>query len=133
MDQEKIDFNLNYLNDDMEFEIDKTAITAALSSILENAVDACLERKDKSVPPQIDLELNHEGNYLVIQIQDNGKGLDPGQQEKIFNLFYSEKGNKGTGLGLFIAQRSVRQHNGTIQVESEPGRFTRFTIRLPVT
>ena len=49
----------------------------------------------------------------------------------MFSLFYSDKGNKGTGLGLFIAQRSVKKHQGVIHIDSIPGEFTEFTIAIP--
>ena len=53
--------------------------------------------------------------------------------EKIFTPFFSSKGNKGTGLGLFIANKIVEQHGGKIIVKSTPGHETRFTIRIPKT
>jgi len=59
-----------------------------------------------------------EDPYIIFSIKDNGKGLDDHKKDKIFNLFFSDKGNKGTGLGLFIASRSIKQHGGTIKVTS---------------
>ena len=50
----------------------------------------------------------------------------------MFSLFFSSKGIQGTGLGLFIANKIVDKHGGTIKVESEPGHGTRFLIRLPL-
>ena len=61
-----------------------------------------------------------------------GKILDDKNKQKIFDLFYSEKGNKGTGLGLFIAQRSVKQHGGQIRVDSIPDKHTEFTVTIPL-
>ena len=69
---------------------------------------------------------------MVFEIQDNGIGMDRETREKIFSLFFSSKGIKGTGLGLFIANKIVDRHGGTIEVESEPGRGTRFLVRLPL-
>jgi signal transduction histidine kinase len=53
-------------------------------------------------------------------------------REKLFDLFYSSKGSKGTGLGLFLAHRAVAQHGGRIEVESEPGQGATFAIRIPL-
>ncbi len=71
-------------------------------------------------------------NLVQFTIQDNGKGLSDDEKEKIFDLFYSSKGNKGTGLGLFIASRTIQQHGGDIRVESEKNYFTRVIITLPI-
>lgn len=108
--------------------IDKLAVFAAFRSILENAVDAC-SGTDRD--GEISFSVQEKNNSIEFTIQDNGKGMPADKKEKIFNQFYSDKGNKGTGLGLFIASRSIKQHKGTITVFSEPGRFTRFVVTLP--
>ena len=64
-------------------------------------------------------------------ITDNGPGMDAETRENLFNLFYSSKQEKGTGLGLHIAKTTVQQHGGHIQVTSTPGQGSRFLIRLP--
>jgi signal transduction histidine kinase len=69
---------------------------------------------------------------MRIEVEDNGLGMDRETREKIFSLFFSSKGIKGTGLGLFISNKIVDKHGGDIVVESEPGRGTRFTVRLPL-
>ncbi len=66
--------------------------------------------------------------YVVI---DSGCGMDEDIKEKIFRSFFSTKGTRGTGLGLKITQKMVREHGGDIKVTSEKGKGTRFTIRLP--
>jgi len=58
--------------------------------------------------------------------------MDRETRERIFSLFFSSKGLKGTGLGLFIANKIVDKHGGTIEVDSEPGRGSKFMIRLPL-
>ncbi|MCF8029566.1 MAG: HAMP domain-containing histidine kinase, partial [Desulfohalobiaceae bacterium] len=52
-------------------------------------------------------------------------------REKMFTLFFSTKGNRGTGLGMFIAGQTVSRHGGSIEVESEPGQGSRITVWLP--
>ena len=69
---------------------------------------------------------------MVIEVEDNGMGMDQETREKIFSLFFSSKGIKGTGLGLFISNKIVDKHGGSIGVDSEPGRGTRFEVRLPL-
>jgi signal transduction histidine kinase len=57
--------------------------------------------------------------------------MTPEQLKNLFTLFFSTKGSKGTGLGLFITDKIIRQHGGTISVDSAVGRGTRFGILLP--
>ena len=75
-----------------------------------------------SRPDRVDLQL---------EISDNGIGMDKETREKMFTLFYSSKGREGTGLGLFISNQSIEQHEGAIQVDSTPGEGSRFTVRMP--
>ena len=72
-----------------------------------------------------------EGDMLVLEISDTGKGMDEDMLDKIFNPYFSTKGSKGTGLGLSIAKRCFEGHKGIIKVESQVGEGTKFTIILP--
>jgi two-component system, NtrC family, sensor kinase len=71
--------------------------------------------------------------YIEIQISDTGCGMSKDIIPKIFEPFFSTKGQKGTGLGLAVIWGIIDNHNGTIQVESEEGKGTTFIIRLPLT
>ncbi len=113
-----------------EFEVDATYVQAALLNILENAVDACLTG-DTRRPPKVVFSLRRRRDRLEFDILDNGVGMDAGTQEKLFTPFFSSKGDKGTGLGLFIANKIVEQHGGEITVSSAPGRGSLFRISLP--
>lgn len=110
--------------------IDSESLHSALVSILDNAIDACLKdtQKDKH---RIDFIIEKNINTVVFNIRDNGIGMDRETREKIFTLFFSSKDRKGTGLGLYIADRIIAQHNGHIEVESQPGRGSCFHIRIP--
>ncbi|MBW1777628.1 MAG: hybrid sensor histidine kinase/response regulator [Deltaproteobacteria bacterium] len=113
-----------------QWNIDPDFLRTALINILENAVDACLEDTEKPFH-QITFETLEQDGELVFNIQDNGTGMDSDTLEKAFNLFFSTKGTKGTGFGLFITDNIIKQHGGTIQVKSARGKGTQFCIRIP--
>lgn len=71
-------------------------------------------------------------NYLSVQVEDNGSGISPEVLPNIFDPFFTTKPvGKGTGLGLSVSRGIVDQHDGWIEVESEPGKFTVFSVILP--
>ena len=110
--------------------IDAGHVRTALINILENAIDAC--RKENTTEHRfIRFCLKTSKRYIVFSIQDNGVGMDSETLKSIFSLFYSSKGGKGTGLGLYIANKIVGEHHGTIDVESSLGKGTRFTLKIP--
>jgi len=78
------------------------------------------------------IEAEGAKDYIAITISDNGSGIPKENLSKIFEPFYTTKGQKGTGLGLSVIWGIVDNHNGTITVESEVGVGTTFTVRLPV-
>jgi signal transduction histidine kinase/FixJ family two-component response regulator/molybdopterin converting factor small subunit len=114
------------------FEIDPDTIRSALINILENALDACLEDKSKQ-SHKIIFAVTSEKDNIIFEIKDNGIGMDKETIESLFTLFFSSKGSKGTGLGLFIANNFVQQHNGEIKVDSTIGKGSIFTIIIPRT
>jgi len=113
-----------------KFEVDATAFRSALINILENAMDACIKDQSKKTH-QIEFSVKQDGRYILFEISDNGIGMDEDTVDKIFTLFFSSKGDGGTGLGLFIAGNIIEQHDGTIKVNSAPGKGTKFSIRIP--
>ena len=113
-----------------KIEIDAGVVRLALINILDNALDACAEadtRKDHKIV----FSVQGDDHQIRFEIKDNGIGMDQETQESLFTLFFSSKGNKGTGLGLFIAEKIIDQHGGRISVESEPGRGSNFMITIP--
>ncbi|HHH39470.1 MAG TPA: HAMP domain-containing histidine kinase, partial [Sedimenticola sp.] len=82
--------------------------------------------------------LNHElmppGDYVVIELKDTGHGIAPENLGKIFEPFFTTKEvGKGTGLGLSVSYFIIHEnHGGSLSVDSEPGRGSRFVIRLPL-
>jgi signal transduction histidine kinase len=128
---QKIKFE-NELNAELgEFEVDVTYVHSALLNIIQNGIDACLEDKAKKSHEVILAVKRHEG-WISIEIIDNGSGMDSETQDKIFTPFFSSKGTKGTGLGLFIANTIIEQHGGEINVKSKVGKGTRFQIKIPI-
>ncbi len=110
--------------------IDPGYIHSALANILENAIDACL-RDETKTEHRVVFSLHADPDDIVFAVQDNGIGMSAETREKLFTLFFTSKGRKGTGLGLFVANQIVEQHGGTIHVDSVPGRGSRFVMRIP--
>ena len=113
-----------------EIEIDAGYLHSAIMNIIENAVDACLKDTGKDYH-KIVFSVRKSRAHILFEVFDNGVGMDSETVEKIFTPFFSSKGRKGTGLGLFISNKIIEQHGGTIRVRSTPGQGTLFTIRLP--
>jgi signal transduction histidine kinase len=65
-------------------------------------------------------------------VNDNGSGMTDEVKEKIFGSFFSTKGSQGTGLGLLVSRKLIEEHGGTIDVTSQLGEGTTFTVRLPI-
>jgi PAS domain S-box-containing protein len=110
---------------------DAKAVRAMLVNILENSLDACRADTYKS-DHAVRFAVRRTEQWMEFEIEDNGIGMDRETREKIFSLFFSSKGISGTGLGLFISNKIADKHGGRIDVESEPGRGTRFVVRLPL-
>jgi signal transduction histidine kinase len=110
--------------------VDADYLQAALINILDNAVDACL-KNNSDAEHRIDFSVSDDDGEILFHIADNGIGMDEETCRSIFDLFYSTKGRKGTGLGLFIANRVVGQHEGTITVASTVGEGTEFKVAIP--
>ena len=113
-----------------EIEADADFLRSALINILDNAVDACLEDESKG-SHKISFRIKSDNAHAIIDIHDDGIGMDSDTLENIFDLFFSSKGGKGTGFGLFIANNIVKQHNGIILVKSAQGKGTNFCIKIP--
>ena len=127
--------NINFVYDfkysEEFFEIDPGTISSALVNILENAIDACIDDRSDGKAHRVLFRIYEKNDHVHFDIQDNGVGMDRQMKENLFTLFFSSKGNKGTGLGLFVANQIVEQHGGVIDVESQPGKGSCFRVELP--
>ena len=102
-------------------------LVQAFLNLILNARDAVGERGE------ITLHLRANDGDAVVEITDNGAGMDAATQQRIFEPFFTTKtAGAGTGLGLAITQRTVRDHRGALMVSSEKGVGTTFTVRLPL-
>jgi signal transduction histidine kinase len=92
-----------------------------------------MENGDAGFEPVISAVTRNLGNNVEIRIRDNGTGIPDEVKEKMFNPFFTTKpAGEGTGLGLSMSHDIiVKQHGGSIDVATEPGQFTEFTIVLP--
>jgi signal transduction histidine kinase len=138
---EKQDFNVT-----IERSFDPTAgevelfpqeITRVLLNLISNGFYAANKRRAEAngadYEPTLIASTNDLGHSVEIIIRDNGTGIPPEVKEKMFNPFFTTKpAGEGTGLGLSISHDIiVKQHNGTIEVDTQPGAFTEFRIVLP--
>ena len=118
----------NYDTSDNSFlKIDKEQIKRALLNIFLNSLDALKNSGTITVETSFKKTENKSGNFCI-RIKDNGTGIEDGSFEKIFDPFFSTKEN-GTGLGLPITEKIIREHNGRIEVSSD-SRGTVFSIFL---
>jgi two-component system NtrC family sensor kinase len=113
-------------------------ITRVLLNIISNGFYAATKRKAEAgegFEPMLSATTKNRGDKVEIRIRDNGIGIPEEVKGKIFNPFFTTKpAGEGTGLGLSMSHDIiVKQHGGTIDVETEPGLFTEFKIVLPRT
>jgi signal transduction histidine kinase len=138
---EKQGFNIT-----LERSLDPTAgqvdcfpqeITRVLLNLISNGFYATTQRKAQAgnggYEPTLTAATKNLGDRVGIRIRDNGTGISPEVRKKLFNPFFTTKpAGEGTGLGLSISHDIiVKQHDGSIEVDTQPGKFTEFRIVLP--
>ena len=121
----KVDLRCEHPASDLQIEVDPAKLEQVLLNLIQNAIEA--------VEPlgggKVVVRARRRPRNVVIEIEDDGPGL-PGPEAPIFDPFFSTKPS-GTGLGLAIVHRIVTDHDGSIDVESKPGR-TVFRLVLPI-
>ena len=110
-------------------QADPEGIHRALLNIVGNAVDAVEDRSNPQVT--VGTRLGAEG-WVRIVVVDNGPGIAPEQLDEIFKPFVSSKGSRGTGLGLPVSRKILREHGGDIVVHSQLNVGSKFVLKLPI-
>jgi signal transduction histidine kinase len=128
LDEKGIELDVIIKEPGIQFFIDPNLTEQVLINLLLNAIDAVKEKEK----PRILLSASRDGHEQLIEVADNGHGIDETIIDKIFVPFFSSKKN-GTGIGLSLCRQIMLLHKGNVQVESKPGEGTRFTLRFPAT
>ncbi|KAF0235041.1 MAG: PAS/PAC sensor signal transduction histidine [Desulfovibrionaceae bacterium] len=123
-----------------EVRCSRTELEQVIFNLVKNAAQAMAgvgaTGSDEAAPdaPHITLRLTREGDFARIEVEDNGPGMSEEVRRRVFEPFYTTKPpGDGTGLGLSVSYFIITSnHKGTIEVESHPGRGTKFIIRLPL-
>ena len=102
-------------------------LTELLTNLFLNALDAMPDGGTLTIATQ------KERDDVTIMVKDTGIGMSEQVRKRVFEPFFSTKGELGSGLGLSMAYSIARRHDGDLSVESEPGRGATFTLRLPIT
>ena len=130
MKGQEIEFVKDFNSKIGKFEVDAGYVNSALINILENAVDACIKDQSKT-SHKIVFSVRQKKNHILFDVFDDGIGMDDETLEKLFTPLFSSKGDKGTGLGLYISNKIIEQHGGNITVKSTEGEGTLFRIKIP--
>lgn len=110
----------------------------AVLNLMNNACYAVFSKSKEATgtayQPTIRISLKKEGDRINLAIEDNGQGISEDIKKKLYTPFFTTKPiGEGTGLGLSITKSIIEQkHNGTIEMDTRPGEYTRFTISIPI-
>ena len=114
-----------------ESVVDPSGLHTVLTNLVSNAMDACkVDLWKDSHRVKVKTRRGADGS-TILEISDNGVGMDQELKDRAFEDFFTSKGNLGTGLGLMVTQKVVREHGGSISFDSSPGKGTTFTVVFP--
>ena len=121
----------NEISTDQTIWANRNEVIQVLVNLLQNAIYA-VEKKHSAEKPTIRLTAFQDYQHSLLIIRDNGEGISPENISKIFDPFFTSKDvGEGMGLGLSICYRIMQQHGGSIEVHSERGVYSEFTLRFP--
>jgi signal transduction histidine kinase len=109
---------------------DPEGLSRAILNVVTNALDAVEGRPDPTIT--IDVACDHAARLVRITVADNGTGMTAETLATIFDLFVSTKGTRGTGLGLAVSRKILREHGGDIHCTSTAGKGSTFVLELPL-
>ena len=119
----------NHVPKDLEVDSDPTRLRTILSNLISNAIRYHDNRKENKY---ISLSCQLTDESFSLHVEDNGQGIDPDHQKKVFDMFFrANENSQGSGLGLYIVKETIAKLSGTIQLESEPRIGSTFTIKFP--
>jgi signal transduction histidine kinase len=103
-----------------------------LVDVVLNLVVNAVQAREEGRPNRISIEVCRDGPHAVLQVGDTGKGIEPAHVKRLFEPFFTTKApGEGTGLGLNLARKIVLSHGGSIDVTTDVGVGSTFTVRLP--
>jgi signal transduction histidine kinase len=108
---------------------DPDALHRAILNVVTNALDAC--EKTENARVVVSTAYLSQEKIARVVVDDNGEGIPPEDLKRIFSVFESRKGSRGTGLGLPVSQKILREHGGDVRVESTPDVGSRFSLEFP--
>jgi two-component system NtrC family sensor kinase len=108
---------------------DHEAIHRSVLNVALNAIDAVAESENARVVLQTSYDKVND--VILVAVTDNGPGIPDDHRATVFNLFESSKGERGTGIGLAVSRKIIREHGGRIRIEGGPGEGTRFVLSWP--
>jgi len=132
-----LNYKLRKANIEVKEDFDTTlpqvkALAGELNQVWTNLVDNAIDALEGKGGGILEIRTLKDGKFVCVYIKDNGPGIPADIQSQIFDPFFTTKEmGKGTGLGLDVVTRIIRQHNGTVKVKSEPGN-TEFTVCFPI-
>ncbi|WP_051676938.1 ATP-binding protein [Maridesulfovibrio frigidus] len=131
-DFRKIEIVREYESDIPDVHCEGNEIQQVFLNLLKNGAEAMAEKDYHGDHPKFILRVKRKDNMVEVEVEDNGPGMDEKTRLRIFEPFFTTKKiGKGTGLGLSVSYFIITdQHHGTMEVESDPGLWTRFTLRL---
>ncbi|MGQ9750541.1 sensor histidine kinase [Desulfosoma sp.] len=96
-------------------------------------MEACIEDpRPIDLHIRLSLRIDEAGKSVLFEFFDDGPGIDPSELHKVFQLFYSSKGKKGTGIGLYMTRQVILEQGGSIHADPVPSEGARFTVTLPL-
>lgn len=121
-------FKIHFSDEPIYIKGSKQKLEQVMINLIENSCQSLINRKQA-----VQIFIKKDSKYAIINVKDEGKGIEPTLVKKITDPFYTTKRNNGgTGLGLSITSKIILQHNGSLEFNSEPNKGTVATVKIPL-